>query len=240
MFLCMLAVWFCAVNPTRAATNNYFAQGVGAYRAGQFPEAAAAFENASKQQPASGVFVNLGLAEWQRGHAGAAILAWERAAWLNPFDRLATQNLKFTRTVAQVDEPQLKWFETASMWLPPNAWVWIAGASLWLVAGALVLPRFFRWRKAGWQQWLAALSCGVFLFSMTANIGVLNRTDLGFVVKRNAPLLLTPTKTGDVISLLTAGEPARKLKARGEFYFIRTAYGSGWIGRHDFGLVNPD
>jgi tetratricopeptide (TPR) repeat protein len=240
MFLCMLAVWICALNPTHAATNNYFAQGTAAYQAGQFPEAAAAFENAWQQQPASGAFVNLGLAEWQRGRAGAAILAWERAAWLNPFDVLAKQNLNFARTMAQVDDPQLKWFEAASMWLPPNAWVWIAGASLWLAAGAQVLPRFFRWRKTGWQQWLTALGCGVFLFSMTANFGVVSRTNLGFVVKRNAPLLLTPTKTGDVISLLTAGEPARKLKARGEYYFIRTAYGSGWIGRRDFGLVCPD
>jgi hypothetical protein len=180
------------------------------------------------------------LAEWQRGHAGAAILAWERAAWLNPFDELATQNWKFARTVAQVDEPQLKWFETASMWLPPDAWVWIAGASLWLAAGAQVLPRFFRWRKAGWQQWLTALGCGVFLFSMTANIGVVSRTNLGFVLKKNAPLLLTPTKTGDVISLLMAGEPARTLKTRGEYYFIRTAYGSGWIARRDFGLISPE
>ena len=75
---------------------------------------------------------------------------------------------------------------------------------------------------------------------MTANIGVVSRTNLGFVVKKNAPLLLTPTRTGEVISLLTAGEPARKLKARGEYYFIRTAYGSGWIGRRDFGLVSPE
>jgi hypothetical protein len=182
--------------------------------------------------------VNLGLAEWQRGHAGAAILAWERAMWIDPFDARAAQNLKFARTVAQVDEPQLKWFETASTWLPPNAWVWVAGSILWLAIGALVLPRFFRWRsKSGWQQWLAALCGGAFLFCMTANFGVVSRTNIGFVVRKNAPLMLTPTKTGELVSTLNAGETARRLKTRGDYYFIHTAFGTGWVAKKDFGLV---
>ena len=163
-------------------------------RAGQFPEAAAAFEKSAQARPAAGTLVNLGIAEWQRGHAGAAILAWEQARWIDPFDPRAGANLKFARQVAQVDEPQLKWFETASTWLPPDAWVWLAGASLWLAVGLLVLPGIFRRRKAGWHQALAALAFGFFLFSLTANVGVVSRTQLGFVLKKNAPLRLTPTR----------------------------------------------
>ena len=98
-----------------------------------------------------------------------------------------------------MDEPQLKWFETASAWLPPNAWVWLAGASLWLAVGALVLPGIFRRRKAGWHQALAAFGFGIFLFSLAANCGVVSRTQIGFVLKKNAPLLLTPTAEGEVI-----------------------------------------
>jgi tetratricopeptide (TPR) repeat protein len=229
----------CLVLNSRAATNDFFPDGVVLSHAGQFPEAAAAFENSAKQQPSSGALVNLGLAEWQRGHAGPAILAWERAQWIDPFDVSAQANLKFARPVAQVDEPELKWFEAASTWLPPDAWVWLAGGSLWLAVGALLLPGIFRRRKAGWHQFLTALGLCVFIFSLMANIGVVSRTQIGFVLKKNAPLLLTPTREGEIISTLTAGEPARKLRTRGNYFFIRTVNGTGWVERQQFGLINP-
>jgi len=233
--LCSL---FFAVNFAGAAADDFFARGVEAYQAGQFPEAAAAFQKAAQTRPAAGTFINLGLAEWQRGHAGAAILAWEKARWIAPFDRRATENLNFARTVAQVDEPQLKWFETASTWLPPDAWVWLAGGGLWLAVGALVLPRFFHRRKTGWQQWLAALGFGVFLFSLTANVGVVSRTSLGFVVDHDAPLRLTPTRDAEVTATLAAGEPVRRLKMHGNYFFIRTANASGWVEQKSLGQVD--
>ena len=233
----LVAIGFASDISRAAAANEFFAQGVETYSAGKFPEAAVAFEKSAQAQPASGTLVNQGIAEWQCGHAGAAILAWEQARWIDPFDKRATQNLKFARTVAQVDEPQLKWFETASTWLPANAWVWLAGASLWLAVGALTLPGIFRRRKGGWQQSLAALGCCVFLISMTANLGVVSRTQIGFVLKKNAALRLTPTREGEIVSTLSAGEPARRLRTRGNYFLIRTANGSGWIERSAFGLI---
>jgi tetratricopeptide (TPR) repeat protein len=232
-----LAMLVCVLNPGRAATNDFFTRGLELSRGGQFPEAAAAFEKSAAARPAAGTLANLGLAEWQRGHAGAAILAWEQAQWIDPFDARAKANLRFARQVAQVDTPQLKWFEAVSTWLPPNAWVWLAGAMLWLALGLLVLPGIFRRRKTGWQQWLAALAFGIFLFSLTANFGVVSRTQTGFVLKKNAPLRLTPTREGEVISTLAAGEPARLLRERGNYIFIRTLGGSGWVERNDFGAL---
>jgi len=227
----------CVVLNSHAATNDFFAQGVRFSRAGQFPEAATAFAKSAHVSPAAGTLVNLGLAEWQRGHAGAAMLAWEQARWIDPFDPRAGANLKFARMVVQVDEPSLKWFEAVSTWLPPDAWVWLAGASLWLAVGALVLPGIFRWRKAGWQQAAGALAFGIFLAAMTANLGVVSRTNLGVVLKKDAPLLLTPTRTSETVSTLPAGEPARRLRTRGNYFFIRTAVAAGWIERDQFGLV---
>jgi tetratricopeptide (TPR) repeat protein len=236
-FILLLAVGFAAGILHAAATNDLFAQGVEASRTGSFPEAADAFQKSAQVQPATGTLMNLGLAEWQRGHAGAAILAWEQARWIDPFDPRAEANLKFARAVAQVDEPQLKWFETASTWLPPNAWVWLAGASLWLAVGTLVLPGIFRWRKADWQRMLAAVALGIFLFSLTANFGVVSRAQIGFVVEQNTPLRLTPTRAAEVISTLTSGEPARKLRTRGNYFFIRTANETGWIEQQAFGGI---
>jgi hypothetical protein len=41
-----------------------------------------------------------------------------------------------------------------------------------------------------------------------------------------------------MISTLNAGEPARKLRTRGNYFFIRTENGSGWIEQNQLGLVN--
>lgn len=236
----LVAAFACLVLDVKAGTNDFFAQGIEAARAGDFSDAATAFQNAVQSQPSSGALVNLGIAEWRGGHAGAAIRAWEQAQWIDPFDARAVQNLKFARTAAQLDGPELRWFEAASAWLPPNLWVWLAGASLWLAVGALLLPPVFRWKKSGGQQTLAALGFCVFLFAMTANLGVVSRTEIGFVLKKNVSLRLTPTSEGEVISTLTDGEPARRLRTRGNYFFIRTANGAGWIERKQFGLINPE
>jgi tetratricopeptide (TPR) repeat protein len=234
-FLTLMA---CALTNVRGTTNDSFGAGVASYRIGDFAPAAEAFKNAAAIQPAAGTFINLGLAEWQGGHAGPAILAWEQALWINPYDKRAEQDLQFARQVIQLDEPRLKWFEALSGWLPPVAWLWIAGASLWLAVGMMLLPAVFRRQKAGWHQTLAACGLCVFLISLAGNWGVISRTHVGFVLENNAPLLLTPTREGEVTATLTSGEPARALRARGNYYLIRTESETGWIDREQFGLIS--
>jgi hypothetical protein len=101
-----------------------------------------------------------------------------------------------------------------------------------------VLPSVFRRKKSCWQQTLAAVGLGIFLASLTANFGVVSRTSLGFVLKKNAELKLTPTRAGEIVSTLNAGEPARKLRTRGNYFFIYTDGVAGWIDQSEFGLVN--
>jgi tetratricopeptide (TPR) repeat protein len=235
IFLLMIAL---QAAPVSLFTAEEFSTGVAALQAGNLTEAKNIFENQIQTRPSAGALVNLGNIEWQSGHAGAAILAWERAAWIDPFDKNAKQNLDFAREAAQVEAPELRWFESASLWLPPDAWVWLAGAGLWLAVGVLVLPRVLRWKKSGGQQTLAAFGLCVFLFSLTANFGVVSRTNLGFVVKKNVALRLTPTSGSELISTLISGEPVRRITARENYLFIRTATASGWVERGQVGFIN--
>ena len=220
--------------------DQLFAEGTNAMLAGKYALAARAFADSAASQPAAGTFVNLGIAEWRRGHAGAAMLAWERAQWINPFDARAAENLRFARQFTQTDPPQLIWFETASTWLPGNAWVWIAGAGLWLAVGMAVLPGIFRRRKTGWHQALATLGLCIFLFSITASFGVITRARLGVVIKKGAELRLTPTRNSEIVAAVATGSAARKLKVHGNYYYIRTADGAGWIERDQFSLICPE
>jgi tetratricopeptide (TPR) repeat protein len=236
----LLACLGGALSVRAAETTNFFAQGITAYRAGEFSTAATAFKKSIARHPAPGAYLNLGLAEWQQGRAGWAMLAWERARWLDPWAARATGNLRFAREVLQVDDPELKWFEVASAWLPPDWWVWLAGVSLWMAVGLVTLPAFLRWRRAGWQQVAAAIFLCVFLFALVANFGVISRTCLGLVTRKDAVLRLTPTTEGEIITTLPAGESVRELRVHGRFSFIRTANAEGWIDRGQFQLISAE
>jgi hypothetical protein len=227
------------VPTNRAATNDSFAAGLELIRAGNFPAATSVYQTAFPAEISVGALLNLGFSEWQRGHAGPAIRAWEQAQWVDALDERAAMNLKFARQVTQLEAPELKWFEQASTWLPVNWWVWIAGGSLWLAVGVTVLPSIFRRRKAGWHATLAAVGWMIFLFSLTANYGVVSRTHLGIVLPKNASLQLTPTSESEVITTLTSGESARQLRERGNYLLIRTSNATGWILREQFGRINP-
>ena len=224
----------------QSATNDPFPAGVAAFEAGRFAEAARDFRAAAVAQPATGTLLNLGLAEWRRGRAGAAMLAWEQVLWLDPFEARARANLQYARNFAGVEPADYSWFERVSTWLPVNAWAWLAAGSLWLAIGMTVLPGVLRWRKAGWQPALAALGLAVFLLTLPAYFGVFTRTQLGFVLQKNASLRLTPTAESEVVTKLSAGEPARELRSRGEYVLVRTARGQGWLERNQFGRICPE
>lgn len=221
----------------RASADESFAQGVEAYQTGRFAEATKAFRESVSERLAAGTLVNLGMTEWRRGRTGAAIVAWEQALWVDALDERARINLRFARETSGLDAPRLAWYETASTWLPTNSWAWIAGAGLWLALGMVTLPVVLRSPKAGWHQALAALGLGAFLLSLPAHVGVVTRSHIGFVLDRKTPLRLTPTEEAESLVTLTAGDPARLVRVQGDYVFVKTQSGSGWLEREKFGLV---
>jgi len=220
-----------------SSTESLFEQGVQAYRAGNYSNAASIFRQAAIARPASGTLQNLGIAEWQQGQTGEAVLAWERALWLDPFNESARANLRFARKSAQLESPELNWFEVVSTWLPVHWWAWTASLSLWLAIGIVLLPAIFRWRKLAWHQAVAALSLAVFLLSVPAQIGLGTRSHLGFIVLKDTPLRLTPTQEAQYITRLAPGEPARLERARGHYYLIHTNHTAGWVEKAQFHLI---
>jgi tetratricopeptide (TPR) repeat protein len=235
-----MAVGLALVGETQAGMpfpSELFNVGVEAYAAGDYAEAASAFRDCVQVRPSSGTLLNLGNAEWQGGRAGEAILAWERALWIDPFNQSARNNLRFARDTAQLESPELTWYEVASTWLPANWWAWIAGGSLWFAVALLVLPGILRRRKAPWHQAVAAVGFGVLLLSLPAHVGTLTRTRLGFVLEKDVLLRLTPTSEAEAVTRLASGEPGRLVQARGDYVLLQTSRSTGWIRRKEFGLL---
>lgn len=219
--------------------GDAFGEGVHDYRRGDPAGAAEGWSQLVQVEPAAGTFVNLGLAEWQLGRRGPAVLAWERALWVDPFNVEARENLRFARKVAQLEAPTLAWFEAASLWLPVNAWALVAGISLWAAVAMVTLPRILRWRRASWQQALAAAGFAIFLLCLPSLYGIHARSHLGIVLEKDTELRLTPTQAAQTVMLLPAGQPARWERARGEYLLVRIGYGRGWIESRKLGLVCP-
>jgi len=232
----VLVAW-PALQVQAAPFEELFREGVAAYRAADYAGAAKAFRQSTTVQPASGTLQNLGNAEWKLGHTGAAVLAWEQALWLDPFNMPARMDLRFARRAAQLESPELAWYEVVSTWLPANWWTWIAGASLWLAVGMVMLPGILRLRKAAWHQAVAALGLMVFLLSVPAYLGVHTRSRVGFVLQKDTLLRLTPTLDAQAVTRLAAGEPARLVRTRGNYVLIRTNRALGWVEREQFGLT---
>jgi hypothetical protein len=233
-----LALLLTCVRAPASSTPDFFERGVKAYRSGEFASAADAFRKSAEMSPAPGTLINLGLSEWQRGAVGRAVLAWEQARWLNPFTHSADVNLRFARKVAQLESPDLAWYEVVSTWLPVNSWAWIAGLSLWSAVAVGIMPGILRLRRAVWHQAMAALGLAVFLLSLPAHLGVSSRSRIGFVLDKDTPLRLTPTADAQWVTRLGSGEPARIERVHEKYFLIRTSRGLGWVDRHSFATIS--
>jgi tetratricopeptide (TPR) repeat protein len=224
----------------KRSADRLFEEGRTLYARGDYSRAAAAFRASAAAHPASGALHNLGNSEWMAGRTGRAVLAWEQALWVSPRNEDARRSLRFARAKADLLEPKLAWFELPSVWLPFDCWPWIAGASLWLSLSLLVLPAVLRSRRADWHHALSTAALAVFLLSLPALLGVRSRSHLGFILRNDAAVRLTPTRDGEVVTLLPAGEAAREEQQRGDYVFVRSSNAAGWVRRGDFGVISRD
>jgi len=223
---------------TNAATpDSLFQEGIDLYHAGNYPSAVETFEKATRVETASGTLQNLGLAEWQRGRVGESVLAWEQTLWFDPFNKAAQGNLQYVRRLAQVETPDLTWYEAVSSALPMNWWTWVAALSFWIAIGAVVLPGIFRRPRTATSQAITAVCLMIFLLTIIAQVGVQTRSRIGFVLAKDALLRLTPTGEAQPIARLQPGEPVRMKKTRGEYVLIRTNRALGWVMRREIGSL---
>ena len=237
---CALGLLFLLRPPmAQGSASDAFQEGKAAYETGDFSQAVKCFGQSARLEPGSGTLQNLGNAEWSTGRVGAAILAWEQSLWLDPFNKASEQNLRFARKTAQLEGPDLRWYEVISTWLPLNWWAWLTGLSLWIAVATAAVPGIMNRPKTTWQQAVAAVGLMVFLLTIPAQIGVYTRSKIGFVLQAATPLNLTPTFEAQTVTRLAAGQPARVERQRGNYLLIRagTQGFRGWVEQNRFALI---
>jgi hypothetical protein len=212
-----------------------------AYLAGDFAEAAYQLrELPAAGEWSHGALHNLGNAEWKVSRAGYAVLAWERARALDPFNRNTTANLRFARIQAQLIVPERAWFEQYSEWLPSPIWLWAASLGLWGGIALLTLPRLLGTKRADWHQGAAALLLALFLLAVPALVGLHTRAGIGVILEEETALRLSPTQEGETLVKLAAGEMGRVENTRGDYLYVRAEGNrAGWVHRREFAKVWP-
>jgi tetratricopeptide (TPR) repeat protein len=233
LLLISLGVW--PAMGTQVA--DAFGRGLLAFESGKYAEAARDFQGVALSAPSVGAFNNLGLCEWRRGRAGAAIQSWEQARWIAPWDADARAGLLYARRLLDLESPNLRWHERVSEWMPANAWAWVTTIGLWLTVGALLMPEILRRRRTSVSQGVAAIGLMILLLSLPAQWGAMTRMNIGFVLQRQSPLRLTPTLDGEITAKLPAGEPAREVRRHGDFLLVTTPRGDGWMQAEHFGRI---
>jgi hypothetical protein len=218
-----------------AAKRKDFDQATELYRAGNFAEAEALLNRLSWSSAAPGALHNLGNAEFKLGNVGTAILAWEQAHSLDPWNRNTTANLRFARNHAALLPPSLSWSEKYSSWLPADCWLWTASLCFWVGLACLALPPLLARPRTAWTQAGAVVTLSTFILTLPALAGLSSRARLGVVTRAEAPLRLTPTQEGEVLGKLPAGDVARVELTRGPYLYVRgDGDRAGWVHGDEF------
>jgi hypothetical protein len=219
-----------AAETARESPSVRFLQGITNYQRGDFTNAAACFRAAADQSLAPGAYCNLGNAEWLAGRTGHAVLAWERARWIDPFQETARDNLDFARKMAHLDAPEPAWSELCSAWLPTAWWPWLAMGFFWCAVAGWILPLRSNKAKTDWRQGVTAAGFAGFLLVLPALAGIHERAKLGVVLDAPAPLRLAPAPHAQAIATLRAGERVRRERREGGYYLVRASSdATGWV-----------
>ena len=232
------AIYLGAAFRVHGSSTDLFQQGITNYLAGDFAKAADYFQGVAVKSATSGAWHNLGNTQWQLGKAGLAVLAWERARWIDPYHARARANLAFARKTSQLEPPELAWHEICSTWLPTHWWPWLAAFCFWGSTALLILPSALRWGRSDWHQGLASAGFAVFLLTLPALAGIQSRAKLGVVLDAPTPLRLAPAQHAQFIGKLNAGETVRQERRRGTFYYVRTGNDlAGWVEANQVGWI---
>ena len=202
-----------------------------AYARGDFVGAAAAWtEEMRGEGVTAGRLAALGNAEWRLGRKGRAMVCWERALRLDPWDPVALAGIRHAQGAGGVDRPAATWPEAYASVLPPEAW-WLLGlAAFWTALLCVVVPR---WRgvTAGEANHRARLGALTLLGLCLPGIWGGRSLDERAVIRRTeVSLRLTPTRFGEPLSGLDEGDVVRVDRPLNGHVRVITADGkTGWV-----------
>ena len=222
---------------TSVFAQDWFAEGNAAYSRQSYDSAQVAFQHLVQDHPTFEAYYNLGNAEFRLGHFAEAILSYERARLLNPFDEDLLANLQVAEGRIQDEIETLDSAGFGSFFQAlqsKRALGWYTAACLvfaLLCAVCLTLSLL----KAGGRRsfrGLAVLMGVGFVFSLGLGLmakASLNDSDLAIIMAPSIDVQTAPDG-GDIAFVLHAGTKVQVREANDSWGSIEIANGEvGWI-----------
>jgi tetratricopeptide (TPR) repeat protein len=219
-----------------------------AYRAGSYEESARLFQQiiATRGYSAPLCF-DLANAEARAGHAGPAILNYERARYLAPADADIDHNLQLARKQAGLAPNSYRWWEIALLSINWTVWLAIMAATLLLIFLA-VIGNPYAPALSNATKIPVRLVKNIFRAILFAGIpfcllmGYVELSTLGFndrivgvvVAPKEATLRLSPFESADVIGAIAEGELVTVEDRHNDYLRIEARdHHFGWIQEKD-------
>jgi len=167
LFLLMAALVVLPI-AARAASLD---EANGAFAAGKFADATAAYQDVLKTNGYSApVLFDLGNSYVRQGNYPQAILAYKRALWLAPNDEDILANLRTAQQQAGTAVEQRPALEKAAGAMSVNGWAWV-GCAAWTLLCVCLFLRAVWPARSGWLA-AGAVVCAFVLVDAIAAIAV--------------------------------------------------------------------
>ena len=182
---------------------------------------------------------NLANSYARAGKPGLAVLNYERAALLAPYDPDIAANLEYVRTSAHVPPEPLSRFARIAQTASPALAAWLGVVGIALVGAALLAKRApprLRWLRA------CGILLGVALITLTLSnaMSLWPRMHEAVVLINQTPALVSPVPMADTAFVLPEAETVTMTAKHEDFILVRTRGGlSGWVARANRGAVVP-
>ncbi len=223
-----------------------FAEAVAAYDSGDFTEAAEFFRSRIiKDSPDPALLYNLATCLCNEGDLAAALVCFERAHLLAPYDTAITENLNFVRRrlflaeVNKIDGPT-EMLLAATYSLRPDEWLLLA-LSAWAAAGIFLAFR----RKLSLNKRIVFIGCCLIIFILALSASIFEQMGdysnaIAVVTSKNAELRSLPSlKSGSKLVRLRMGTVVRVIESRFDWVRIKSDNTKGWIQKSRMTRIAP-
>lgn len=233
------------VKPEKTAPKT-FAEAVAAYDSGDFAPAAGFFRaGISKDSPDPALLYNLGTCLCSEGDFAGALVCFERAHLLAPYDTAITENLNFVRRrlfLPEIDkiESPTDMLIAASYGLRPDEWL-LAAAFAWTLAGVFLAFR----RRLSMNKRIIFVGCCLIIF--TAALSACIYEQLGAYSDANAVVTspdaelrsLPSASSGNRLVRLRLGTVVRIIESRFDWLRIKSESATGWMHKSGITRIAP-
>jgi len=182
---------------------------------------------------------NLGNAYARAGKPSLAVLNYQRARLLAPFDADLEANLRFVRESAKLPADPPTWFERMFEFANPTTLYWSGSFGI-LLAGACLLNGRLTARARGLRR--LGIGVGVALAAVTAGNAMALRPLLhaGVILTAATPVRVAPVPMGDPLFTLPEADTVQMTDEHEGFVLIETRAGkTGWVAAANLAPVVP-